>query len=357
MNYGTMILDFVDEINAGTKSKEGLCKSAGVRKISSIGDISRLDDEDFGLVILKSGEKYRKYPLDNRANTLLSKNSFLANKNRLTMEAADIAEARIKVACTRFRLSDDGLSKRAGVAAAPFFLHTHLDDRSYMAQEGAATLQKEASLKKFAIHAMKKGHVIQKFPINTVQEIKTAAEDISVKLPVQWFIKAAKSLLTRAEELNVSIDPLQDVNIIKNATLSPMFESEIHKRIRLTGGEGATQYMELSKRASTGDMCSIAMALEALDVSLKLGSKWGSTLQNPALATFGLPKVAESIKMDHGDVEEEYLSDFVTSHKEEIENAIGKAGTQGLIDTPILSFNALPAPHRQYISEMLGDSA
>lgn len=357
MNYNTLILDYMDEVSAGTQDPQVLCKTAGIKSLDSPGDISRLDDDDFALVILKKGEKFRKLPLSSRSNTELNKAAFLRNKHKLTMDASDIAESRIKAACARYRISDEGLSKRSGIVMSPLFLHTHLTSQEYDMRSTQAGLEKEASMVKFAINGTRHGHPIQKFRISTPEEVKKASVDIGTKLPVRWFIKGAKALLKQAEALDVKIDPMQEVNIIKNAQLSTAFEGEIHKRVRLSGGEGALQYMELLKTAQEGDLDSVAMALESLDFAHGFRYKWGSSLRNPALATYGLPKQAEMIEMERRDIEAGELCEFVETHREEVESAIGRAATQGLIDNPVLSFKALPAPHRQFLSELLSETA
>jgi hypothetical protein len=338
MNFNTMILDHFDEMSAGTKTAQALCKEAGIINITSKSDSTRLDGDDFALVIFKGGEQYRKFPIDTRSNTLLSKEAFLRNKTKLTMEAVDIAEGRLKEACSRFNINNSGLNPKTGSLRIPYYFHTDLAEINHGKMMKSAEMTKEAGMKKFAIDASRHGHPIQKYPINTVDEVKTAAEDVSVKLPAQWFIKAAHGILNRARELNVTIDPVQDIHIVENTKLSSMFPLEINKRIKLAGGEGAMKYMNLEKIASEGDLAGVAIAMEEIDVLHGLRSKWGSGLMPPAIAVFGLPKQATFMEMEHGSISPESLSSFVADNKEEIQAAIGEAAislTEALSDIEV----------------------
>jgi len=355
VNYSTLILDHLDEISAGTA--EHFQKTAGVKAITPPDDISRLDDDDFALVIVKEGALYRKFPVSSQANTLCSKEAFLRNKHRLTMDAADTAESRIKIACSRFRVPTDGLSERTGTALSPYILHTKLATMEYEIRQARQHMEKTASMAKFAVHGTLNGHEISKFPINTPEQIKRASEDISTKIPANWFIKGAQVILAAAKVANVDIDPLQEINIVKNAEISPAFQSEIYKRMKLTGGPAALQYIDLQKSASDSDMASVAVALENLDVTNGLRYKWGSALRTPAFAVYGMPKQADVVEMDGQDIDENNFVKLVEGNEDKIKSALGEAATEGLKSTPKLSYRALPAPHKQFLSELMSGTA
>ena len=357
MNYNRIVLDQYDEINSGLQKEADLAKAAGVESLANCSDISRLEDDDFAVVIVKEGEKYRRFPINNKENTGASKEAFLRNWTKMTVDAHAIAGNRLKVACSRYGIDASDIHVDKIGDLSPYFLHTHLKDIEHETKLAEQTLRKEAAMQKFAINEELNGHPIQKFRINTEDEVVKAASEISTKLPVKWFAKAARATLDRAAELGVSIPYDADICIVKNAELSDLFGGEIRKRIRMSSGSGAVQYMDLLNKSASADLASIAVELEALDESLGHRSKWAHALFCPAVAVWGIPKKAETIDMGTSSIESGKLSEFAAENRSQLASAIGEDAVQSLIDDPTVAFRALPAPHRQYIAENFGGSA
>lgn len=356
MDYKRIILDQYDEIAAGHVSTESLAKQAKVARVQGSDIISRLDDDDFAVVIVKQGEKFRRYPVNTATNTDLSKDAFLRNQNKMTMDCRDIAETRLKNACSRFSLKSEELEAKLASADSPYYLHTHIQELEHLKTIARQSMDKTASMKKFAIDAMRNGRPIQKFPINTKEEMKQAALDITVKLPVEWFLKAAQALIATSQEAKVDLPESSDVHLLKNSSLSPAFRGEIIRRIKSAKGDATFPYSKLLKTAESGDLPSVAITLENLDVQFGNRTKWGRSLLHPIHAVF-MPKKAEMIEIDAGSIDSNKLSEYVADNKDAMISAIGQEATQSLIDDPATAFRALPAPHRQYVSEHFGGSA
>jgi len=319
-------------------------------------DQKTLKDKDFALIIMtKKGESLRKFPINSSGSTLSSAICFAKNKDKLPKEACQIASSNIVKAMEFFDLSEkfgNDIQETVFKESEDVFCGTNL-----WKEKEDEKIVKESSHKNYALNYKNGEEVINKYPIDTAEQVKEASDRFDVlsyslkddplyKRQMAWNIKKA------ADEMKIRVS--SEIEKYASDEYSPLLKDAIDRRVRnCSNPEHQKLYNELyEKRADVGHPLNFAKCLEILDKEAGIDKLWN--------------KLGDSYFVTLGSVSEDYLNKKATSDvvneklislsKDSTKMAFLKKSLPDICDKfakdPVKTFNGLPLSTRSLIAEM-----
>ena len=343
------VIDIYDDAEAvHIRDGEALKKYGSSLRVDMPEDLRPLSDKDFALILLtKTGEMQRKYPMHNPHALALSTHYFERVSQNMPEEARKIAAAGLVKGHLRFGAEPPAeLQKLAGdLAVQPYFCLS-----SYRPLPVAAPAEAEAKKYAYAVRTSN-GDLVEMFPVDTLPLALASAEAIkkhaSSMQPRDRYLAAAA---VNEEIVKLGGQKDADLEKISSPMPNPAFSSHIAARMSAVN-DAESQSTLLSIQALSGTLggVKIAQALEAFDQKAGLDLHWGTKLVNPWEACF-LHKEA-SVKVGDQDVTSDDLVKLIDSGK--LASMFKKAQLEDFRKEPLVVFTSLPEPARHQIAGLL----
>jgi hypothetical protein len=404
------MLDFYDDPTGSVLKKKVPTANAIPEFIKTAerltrGEMEKLPDDVFALVMLDGDSKMRKYACVDKGNTALSVIYFMENKDFLPEEAQKVAAANLCTACGWYdMLPPDELMLMAGMekmalvgalmgaatmASGVAEGHKKQQARKQMLAAGVPGSQvmkagelsgsepmpygqdpeKTSALNPYVDVAGKKPPVKVEhetgsrfalvkegeahYPIDTAQQVQRAfsyfdryMDRFTPAERHQYCVKVA----SRAGELGLRVPKL--IEKYGAMTLAPDAHVAIYTRQRLfregTGEHSLLEEMKTKCAAVKPEV--LAVALENFDRQTDLDQMWDNGIPDPYFSVFG--KVAEAqYSFVHGNdvINEERLKRCARECKENIEELFGEDVAEEFSKNPVQIFDSLPLDSKRII--------
>lgn len=356
---GGLIIDFYDDIFLGTLREEpGLVEKLGSVRPMTHEKLAELSDSQFGLVIADSSKKLRKYPVHDQGHTLLAKEYFEKNANKLTPTMQTTAAYHILRACKIHGIDGlDNLKKFAGTTEA----YTNVVDPEFKTVEptagsvwhsiNVATLPD----KDFALLKVSEDKTVRMYPISSPDYLHRGVQHFNAehhRLDPVDRVKVATAMVKRAGVLKEEID----TSVIgKYATTqeNPNFDLFITMRKELlnTDTDSADALDQLVEKRAEYKGQSFGRALEIFDKATGLDSLWDVTIPDPYCTCYSINNErigAHGIEKEASD--EEWLRKLAESDK--LSDVFGKSTVEEFRRNPVAVFNSLPVQTRQLLRDL-----
>lgn len=358
VNLSSIILDQYDMIEAGSLSTEDMEKLAQQYgdDVHDKVDINRHRDDDFALVMVgRPGHMLRKFPVNSKTNTQLSKHAFLQNGSKLPERVRKIAAQSLLRACKRYRVVvPEEMEKIAGDGeyVGPYYLMTRTEELDVE----RALLEKAASTEHYAITHNLNGDSMQRYPIDTEDELRSAIREFEKRADQMAFgytQQMASNIEKRATELGVDIPNDHRISKTLSESFSPVFQREMEKRAELCSDpESAETYRGFIKQASESTPQAVAAAVERMDRLNQLNFRWNRNILPPIDAVMAQKEAQDVISLNDVQITAEDLRKVVTDHSKSVEGYIGQKAMKNLKKDPVGTFKKLPAAQKQALLNM-----
>lgn len=355
VNLKSIILDQYDMMESGSITAgdmEKLAQQYGDAVHSKV-DIMRHRDSDFALVMVgRPGHMLRKFPINSKTNTQLSKHAFLQNGTKLPSRAQKIAAQSLVRACKRYQVVvPEEMSKIAGECeySGPFYSMTRGEEREIE----ISLLDKTASAEHYAINQNINGGPMQRYPIDTADELRTAIREFEKKADHMAFVytqQMATNIEKRAGELGVTIPREHRVSKTLSNTFSPVFQREMEKRAEICADkDSAETYKGLIKQASESTPQAIATAVERMDRLNQINFRWNRNILPPIDAVMGEKTAEDVVELNDTQVSADDIRKAVSDHGKSVKGYIGAKAMKSLASDPVGTFKSLSPAHKQAI--------
>jgi predicted nucleic acid-binding protein len=341
------VIDLYDDAE-GTFLKDGaaLKKYGSKVEVETPDSLAKLADADFALVILtKTGEKHRKYPVHTPDALALSTHYFEQVGFGLPKEAQTVAATNLTKAHYKFGAAPPADLEKA--ASKEIVSSLWSEDRA----EQVEVRTFEQSTK----YAMKKtlcdDSVLEVFPVDTLEMTRESAAEfkkVAYQLPPADRYAAATAISARLEELKAPDSDLVE----KYASLvpNPAFMTHIAARQgHLLDPVSKKTLDDLSKIAGALPGTKLAEALEAFDRKSGLAHLWDIQIRNP-WDTCYTGKEA-SVKVGEKVITKTALVALLDSGK--MKPFFKASMIDAMKKNPIEIFESLPMPTKETIANLL----
>lgn len=377
MSIRSLVLDAYDMLDVGAITSEEFQKVAELNLESATDreSIYRQLDRDFALVfVLPNGDRLRKFPVNNKTNTMMSQRAFLANRGKLPERAQEMIAHRLVSACGRYGIeADDEVAAimRGSLEANNnyYYVEPELlaifgsnidsnesDDFEEEAPNDATT--KEASTRTlWGIDDTIGEQKFRKYPMKTAEQVRKLVRNfgnIGPRMMCKYAFQLADNVVKRAKELKVTI-PEESV-ILKYAStkLSPYFSYAISDRLKIAARDPQmfSSYMDLLSKKASYTPRQIASALEGLDQSYRLRHRYGIEFPNPVDSVLGISKLGEDLSTGDTMIDPTSLRQALEDNREAFEEHLDSEIVDKLEKDPD-ALKTLPIPVRQLVSKIL----
>lgn len=351
-----MIFDHYDMLETGELSLEKIASFANkhVAKPLSEKERDRLQDNDFGLIVVASdGNRYRKFPIHNFYETVMSKAAFVMNGGSIPPKARKILESRINVAAKCYSPS---LSKVASEEARPFPNIYNLSKEEEISYHSEPLMEKTADVGNFAINRSINGGRMERFPIDSHDQVKRRIRRFDVlhdNMNIKYAFQYAENVSRRAEAMGVDIPEDSSVNLYKEASLSPMAKNSITDRLDFAPIESHAAYLGLMLKMSSATPEQVAVTLDSIDREYGMDVLYGEQFPSAAKSVLDIEKRADTINVNSVDIPKDQLTSLISSNEADLSNLLGADTVDAMKDEPEAVMKSLPAPYRQKILEMV----
>ncbi len=294
MHLEQQILDIYDDVHL----EETLIKIADSipdrlknKEILAFEDRLNYNHGDFALcIITKTGSFLRKFPIKTELDTLLSANYLNLNQNKLPSEAIKTAAIKIKKACNKFNLP---------------FSNPLIDLLEGIDSFKEDNLFKEGYSKKIASIELTKNHdenlsykaLNDKYPINTIEEIRTAekyfhkyASEFSPSEKHEF----SKNLVKRANVIGYEVESPELNKYAGVNGYNPNLLNQLEYRYSLTNSPNCRlEYANLKDEVNKIHPLDFSEKLAKVDKISGLDKYYGKRIHDNYAATFSSIKIAD----------------------------------------------------------------
>jgi hypothetical protein len=334
------VLDIYDDAD-GVHIRDGeVLKKFGSLRVDPAEQVSALPDTEFALVVMtKTGEKLRKFPLNTPDALALSAHYFGKTAQALSKEARTIAASNIARAHLRFGCHvPDELAKEASDAVVGPYCKDGV-------AEPAAT---EKPMAKFAFETkLGDGRTLKMFPVHDEAARRQSAETfrkVAFEMPPRRRYEAAAALAAAGVK-----DEL--VEKFASPVPNPALSAHLAVRREMVQDEAAWKALDaIEKQAQEKPGAAVAEALEAFDIKHGIDRLWEARVRNPWDSCFTV-KTA-SVKVGGRDVTREDLAKLIDSGK--LATMFKQSTIKEFRKDPLVVFESLPGPTKETIAQMIG---
>jgi hypothetical protein len=422
MHLSGLVLDVYDDqsgevLKSIYESHEAIPDFVKTAHALTSEEVQRLDDDVFALVLNSGGTVLRKYACIDPGNTALAVEYFLANRQKLPVEAQKVAAKNLATACDWYSIEppDDllkvaglGRALNVGISAATVLpgaaggtksrlgqalqsggvidpsltkasecsgtrIMPAQEDTNY-ATKPKATVRKTASRqlqphvevtseKPGATPWVKSAKVTalnDMYPLDTPVQVKTAnawfAEYGSRLLPEERREFCA-NLVKQASHFGVALDEV--ARKYGSSTYAPASEIEfaLDTRMTLVGEQDRALLSKLAAARPTVDPEVFAHALAVFDKTAGLNYHYGRDVLDPFYSTFGYEKRAAFSEVIGNDyVNEDMLREAAVSQFAFIKRRFGEELAVEFQKDPIGIFKSLPAEQKKVFARLSADT-
>lgn len=358
--YKTLVLDQYDMLSVGELDFDVFTKTAAFYKEAKTTkeDLSRQLDTDFAAVlVIPTGDKIRKFPINSKANTDMSLKAFEKNYKKMPDTLAAFIGHRLFLAAERFDIkipdSVNGIYKNYPTSDRNAYYLVDETTMSFFGEEDYT--EKDAAY--WGVSAKTAAGDIFKFPIKTAMDVKkyvTHFDKYAGRLCTKYAFDFARNLEKRARYLEVEIPEDSTINLYCNATVSPVFRHAIDARIKEASDmETKMEYLSLLKEAATATPHQLAIKLENIDRDNRMNIKYGQGIMDPITSTMAIVKQAEVIDAATASMETSDVAKSIKKNRDLFVEHLGEKLTAELERDGTQKIKALPVPVRQLILELI----
>lgn len=384
MTIAAAVLDFYDDSKQELMAKVASVLPPAV-KHAHITQLTpeqheALPDSEFGLVILtKRAHVLRKYPVNDPGNAWLSAQYFQHTHEKLAFPARFVAAKFIKAACDAYGVPSsslvEGYAARVDESEAPTNTFVEGSESGWMLRKLAQRelLEKQASAvemnamiempnEHFALVIKQDdGSIIRKYAMPDQVHVKAAAvyfDKHAMDLSPEHRHRFAVAVQHRAEELGVE---LADSRLLTKWA-STDWNNHVHAHIEqrkslLPRNDQARSVLDkLAASLSETTPEDAAMALQTIDRATGLEKYYGRSLTDPFASTMG--KVASGWSDEDAEgntITEADLRKAASSNK--IAGYLGEAFARQFSENPVEIYEALPAPEKDLVRQVIAGGA
>jgi len=350
----TIPLDHYNMVSSGELELSKLGELAGKYSSKPMSDreIDRLDDGDFGLILIASdGSRSRHFPLNKKSEVLMSKAASVLNADRIPEKARNILHSRLRAAARRFV---PGMNKQASADAnlsSNIYALTPRDELKLRSE----TMEKTAG-GHFAINESINGGDLKRFPIDNREQVTRKLRRFEVShrnMHIKYAFEYARNIAERAETLGVEIPEDSAVNLYKTAALSRYARRNINSRLELAPEAAHSAYIGLMLKTASSSTEQLAVALDATDRQYAMDSWYGVHYPDAASSVLDFRKQAEAWDVSGTEVDKDEFMDLLNNDEEAFNELLDPETVEELKKDPEAILSSLPVPHRQKVLEML----
>ncbi len=334
-------------------------------EILSPSQIEELDDDDFALVVItKTAEKIRKFPLHDEAHIKLASLYFDAAYENLSPAERVCAATHIREACDAYDVeADPAISKYA----ADGFFNNIVEEGVRNAYEKYAELEmtKEAASDinarievpddQYALLVEHEGDTIRKYGMPDENHVKIAAayfKKYARDLSPEHRHMFAENVLRRADELSVDLDTSYLQKWASGDWNKGLGYHLNERRVLLEGNDKALGVLDkLAGLAGTTDPDTFAGALYEFDKQAGLDRQYGKHVTDPWESSMAPTKMAMwNEEIDGETITGEDLKRAAESDK--LRSHFGEAFQNQFKSHAIDIFNSLPDPDKIVVKQI-----
>ena len=314
-------------------------------------ELDRLNDRDFGLIIVASdGTRTRAYPLVNKFEVIMSKAAAVMKRKSLPTKASNIVHERIKCAARRFI---PGMQKVAEAQdrLSNIYALTKTDERKMARKE----MEKTAS-SNFAVNESYNGGPMKRYPIDTAEQVTRRLRRFETghgSMHIKYAFEYARNIADRAEELGVNVPEDSAIHLYKTASMSRFAKQNINARLKIAPKESHSAYLGLMLKTASATPEQLAVALDSTDRQYAMDGFYGTHFPDAASSVLDLHKHAEVIDLAGTEIDKDDFLDALTNDEESFSDLFDAETIAALKEDPEVVFASLPAPHKQRTLEML----
>lgn len=315
-------------------------------------ELDRLNDRDFGLILVASdGSRSREFPLCNKFEVIMSKSASIMHSKLIPSKARNILNVRLGAAARRFL---PGMQKTASATSllSNIYALTPRDERKMVSRE----MEKTAS--HFAINESLNGGSLQKYAIDTPEQVRRGVRRFEVKhrnMNIKYAFAYARNVGERADALGVEIPEDSAVNLYKTAALSPQAKGHINERLKFAPEAAHSAYIGLMLKTASCTPEQLAVTLDATDRQYAMDTFYDTHFPDAGSSVLDFRKKAEVIDVSGIEIDKDEFLDTLSSDEEEFTELLGADTMAELRKDPEAILLSLPTPHKQKILEMLTD--
>lgn len=350
------VLDIYDDAD-GVHIRDGeALKKFGELRVDPAERISALPDTEFALVVMtKTGEKIRKFPIHNPEALALSTHYFEKTGECLPGGAFNIAAVRLAQAHLRFG-ADVPFSKelvKMGCVVGPYFDEEEgrKNDLKFSEMKASVSMPEPASLAKYAYaRQLGDGRTLKMFPVQDAEACRRSVENfrkVAFEMPARRRYEAAMTILP-----HLAAHGIQDEFVEKTAELSPNPAFSAHMAVRremVQDPESLKTLASIEKLAGALRGPLVAQALEEFDVRAGISHLWDTRVRNPWDSCFTV-KTA-SVKVGEREVTKADITKLLDSGK--LATMFKESTIKEFRKDPLVVFESLPGPTKETLCRMI----
>ena len=353
-------LDHYDMVRRGELELSKLASFAaryGAKPLSE-KELSRLDDSDFGLIVVASdGSRSRNFPLRNQFEVIFSKSAAIANAEVLPEKALNVLNSRLTAAGRRYLPGAFYKTAEASKAPSPIYLLTGADEIKLAAVE---KMEKTAGAGHFAITESINGDAMNKFPIDTDEQIRRRINRFGIakeSMHIKYAFQYAKNVSERADEKGIKIPEDSTINLFKTAAHNRMTNVHINDRIKMAPDPAQSEYLGLMLKTASATPEQVAVSLDSIDRKYGMDQHYGVHYPSASDSSLSMEKRAETFTVGDSEVDRQDVLSMLSSNEPELTEELGEETVKAMKDDPESVLSSLPAPYRQKILERLNNTS
>jgi hypothetical protein len=364
--FNSMVLDHYDMLQAGQLDRTAMEKTARSLggSLMSSSELDQQTDDGFGLILIASANRIRRYPMTSPAETVMSKVSFYLNGHTLPKEAQVIMRRRLEAAHERFGMRPDGVMVKS--ASTKGFIPSNVcvikENQEAQLKYSGLVKQAYATMEKYAINTSLNGQPLQKYPIVNAGQVQLridSFEGLKQKLAAKYAFEYADNVAQRALELGVRIPSGSSIHnyLTKTATLNPMSKQWIAARATMAPLPARAAYVALMTKIGSASPLDLAVGLDAIDRQYELQNYYGTHFPNAVESMLSMRKTAASFILGTLTINTEDVTRLIERQRPLLEAFLDGDTIDRMKRDPETAIKALPGPHKQMLLDVLNNTS
>jgi hypothetical protein len=401
--YDDPNLEIIKEIVNTTNCRDSFAKCASQVNLHNEESLERLRDDQYALVLMdKTGNVSKKYPIDSLEQTWLSSIYFMKTGAQLPNLAQAIAASNIKHAANVWGLeTPDTITKIA--SNYPFSHNIWVEgqqediDLELKTPENMEKIARDPDSNDNRYWGLSNGYL--RYPLHNQEQIKVAAEylqqnekaftpeerhEFATKIAARgheygMIEQIQKPVLTKyagpgmgfGDELKAHLKKRQTFNEIDELEEEPLEKTSFQKLSNYGFGDrfmdnitrrqelandlhlDSREYEELVKSAATMGTAKTAQALIHVDKRTGLSRYWDKSIDDPFAAVYGKYHIKSA--QEHIMFGDQMLtkSDLLSISSKDFTVRFGESAWNEFQRNPLMIFQSMPTPEQSVIASMI----
>lgn len=363
----SLVLDHYDMLQAGQLDRNALEKTARSLggSLMSSSELDQQTDDAFGLILVASANRIRRYPMTSPAETIMSKVSFYLNGSALPKEAQVIMNHRLEAAHERFGLRPDGILVKKASTRGFIPSNVCVVKENQEARMRYAGLVKQAyatTMEKYAINTSLNGQPLQKYPIVNEAQVRLRIdnfEGLRHKMAAKYAFEYAENVAQRAQEMGIPIPEQSSIHgyLAKNASLNPYAQQWISSRAVMAPTPARVAYVALMTKIGQASPRDLAVGVDAIDRQYELHHYYGLHFPNAVESVISIKKTAAAFNIGTLSINTDDITRLIDKQRPLLKAFLDEETIDRMRKDPETVVKALPAPHKQMLLDVLNNTA